>query len=177
MNIYSYWIGNFIYDYFLYAIVAGFTGTMCMVFDIQSLTGGDAMGGTWTLILLFGLANLPLTYILTFLFKDYSSAQAGIYFFNFICGGILSTLALVLRTIADKGGAGEIVRGFSWVLRLIPAYSFGEGLSNEGSISILSIYENKGVMYEVWDWEIVLAPVVYMAVGVVGYFGVLFAVE
>ena len=132
MNIYSYWIGNFIYDYFMYLIVAVFTACMCSVFNIQSLIAGDALGATWAIILLFGLSNLPLTYIASFLFKDYSSAQSGVYFFNFISGGILATLALVLRTVVtdSNASAGNIARGIAWVLRFIPAFSFGEGLSN-----------------------------------------------
>lgn len=128
MNIYAYWIGNFIFDYALYFIVAAFVEIMCSAFKIKSLIDGDAIGATWILLIFFGLANFPLTYMLCFLFKDYSNAQAVIYFFNFVSGGILSMIAMVLRMIG--GGGGSAIRGLCWILRLIPAFSFGEGLTN-----------------------------------------------
>ena len=34
MNIASYWIGNFIYDFFLYSIVVGFSIGMCYALEI-----------------------------------------------------------------------------------------------------------------------------------------------
>ena len=37
MNIGSYWFGNFIYDFFLYAIVIGFSIGMCYALDIEAL--------------------------------------------------------------------------------------------------------------------------------------------
>lgn len=37
MNIGSYWMGNLIYDYFLYSIVAGFAIGMCVALDIEAL--------------------------------------------------------------------------------------------------------------------------------------------
>lgn len=136
MNIYSYWVGNFIFDYALYAIVAAFAAIMCSAFTVTSLTGNGALGATWALLLLFGLANFPFTYMVCFLFKDYSNAQAAVYFFNFVSGGIITTLSLVLRMIGDTGGM--VIRGLNWVFRFVPAFAFGEGLINEGSITLLT---------------------------------------
>lgn len=72
---------------------------------------------------MFGLSNLPFSYLCAYVFKDYSNAQAGVYFFNFISGGVISTLALVLRMIGGNGGA--VVKALCWILRIFPAFSFG----------------------------------------------------
>jgi ATP-binding cassette subfamily A (ABC1) protein 3 len=128
MSIYSYWIGNFIFDYTLYVIVAIFGAGMCEAFGISSLTSGDANTATWILFIIYGFANIPFTYIVSFVFSDYGNAQAGFYFFNFVAGGILSVVILLLRFIGSA--TSSIGRGIAWPLRFIPAYSFGEGLIN-----------------------------------------------
>lgn len=82
------------------------------------------------------MANIPLTYILGYLFKDYGNAQGAVYFFNFVTGGIITIIILVLRFIdADSNKVG---RGLAWPLRMIPSFAFGEGLINMGSVSLFS---------------------------------------
>lgn len=123
MSIYSYWFGNFIYDMFLYLLVAIFAAGMCMAFDITSLVDGDALTATWLLFILYGLTNIPFSYVMSFLFSDYGNSQAVFYFFNFVAGGIVSVIILVLRNIG--GTTGEVGKAIAWPLRLIPAFSFG----------------------------------------------------
>lgn len=128
MSIYSYWFGNFIFDLLFYVVVAIFGAGMCSAFSISSLSQGDALTATWLLFILYGLSNIPFTYIASFLFKDYGNSQAGWYFFNFVSGGILSIIILLLRFISTT--TSPIGRKLAFILRLIPAYSFGEGLMN-----------------------------------------------
>jgi ATP-binding cassette subfamily A (ABC1) protein 3 len=128
MSIFSYWFGNFLFDFLFYFLVAIFGAGMCQAFQISSLTNGDALTATWLLFILYGFTNIPFTYVFSFVFKDYGNAQAGWYFFNFVFGGITSTMILILRFIsADTRPVG---RGLGWLLRLVPAFSFGEGLIN-----------------------------------------------
>ena len=128
MSIYSYWFGNFIFDFVLYLVVGFFAAGMCMAFEIKSLIDGDALTATWLLFFLYGFANIPFSYIVSFLFTDYGSSQTAFYFFNFVAGGLLTVIILVLRMIGDV--AGSVARGLAWILRLIPAFAFGEGLTN-----------------------------------------------
>ena len=76
------------------------------------------------------------------MFKDYGNAQAALYFFNFLAGGIISLVIYILRWISNEEDAvssGDVGRGLGWLLRIIPAYCFGEGLLNLGSITLLSV--------------------------------------
>ena len=99
MNIASYWIGNFIYDYILFLVIAVFALGMCHALKISALIETDAFAAACLLFILYGLSNIPLTYILGYLFKDYGNAQGAVYFFNFVCGGLLTLIILVLRWI------------------------------------------------------------------------------
>jgi ATP-binding cassette subfamily A (ABC1) protein 3 len=123
MNIYAYWIGNFIYDYVLYLILAGFSLLMCKLLEAKAFITGDAYGVVILAFILYGLAYIPLTYIFAYLFKDYGNAQAGFYFLTFVLGGLLSLVVFLLRFLG--GNAGKIGLGISWVFRIIPSYSFG----------------------------------------------------
>lgn len=175
MSIYAYWFGNFIFDFFLYLIVAAFAAGMCMAFNISSLVDGDALSATWILFILYGFANIPFSYIASFLFTDYGNSQAAFYFFNFVAGGLVSVIILVLRMIGDT--AGMVARGLAWPLRLIPAFSFGEGLINEGSISLLAFTENAGKSMNIYDAQIALSQIIFLSVEIFVFFGALFLIE
>ena len=82
------------------------------------------MGATCALFFLFGFANIPLTYILSYFFNVHGSAQGMIYFFNFVAGGFLPIITLLLRWL-NSGVSGSIGRGLAWAFRLFPAFSFG----------------------------------------------------
>lgn len=101
MNLGSYWIGNYLYDLLLYAIVAGISLGICAGLEVEALVEGDALGATAVLFFLYGITNIPFTYIISYLFKDYGNAQAAVYFFNFVVGGIVPMIILVLRWISD----------------------------------------------------------------------------
>jgi hypothetical protein len=122
MNIYSYWFGNYVYDYFLYLILAAFSVAMCYILNAEVFIG-QAFGVTIVAFGLYGLAYIPLTYILAYIFKDYGNAQAGYYFFTFVSGGLITIIILVLRFLGSTGGM--VGQYLSWIFRVIPAYSFG----------------------------------------------------
>lgn len=124
MNIYSYWLGNFIFDYFMYLLLAAFAVGMCLALGVDSFIGDNQTFYVVVIVfLLYGAAYIPLTYILSYVFKDYGNAQAGYYFFTFVVGGLISTIMLVLRFVG--GTAGLVGLYITWALRCIPPFSFG----------------------------------------------------
>jgi ATP-binding cassette subfamily A (ABC1) protein 3 len=123
MKLSAYWIGNFIYDYLLYAFIAIFAVILIYILDVDAFKSGDAINASWILFMLYGLAYIPFTYICSYVFRDYGSAQASFYFFTFICGGMLPIVTLVLRFIDTD--TNSIGRGLAWFLRIFPCYAFG----------------------------------------------------
>ena len=184
MNIASYWFGNYIFDFFLYMLVAAITIGISVALDIEALIEEKALDATALLFVFFGLANIPFTYILSYLFKDSGNAQAAIYFFNFVVAGIVPLIIAIFRLISnedDEVPSGDVVRGLAWFLRFLPGFSFGEGLLNLGNRETLSIIENADkpfdeIEYDVFHPEIALAPVLYLVGGIFLYFGILFLI-
>jgi len=134
MKLSAYWTANFVYDYILYLIVAVISVALCSALGISSFTSGNAFAGVWLLFIFYGLAYISFTYILAFAFKDYGNAQAGFYFLTFIVGGMLPILTFLLRILGAR--SNPIGRGLAWFLRIYPAFSFGEGMLNIGSVSL-----------------------------------------
>jgi len=60
-----------------------------------------------------------------FVFKSYGNAQVGTYFLNCIFGTIVPSIILVLRIIPSTR---DFAKTISWVLRIIPSFSFGNGI-------------------------------------------------
>jgi hypothetical protein len=123
MSLSAYWMANFLYDYILYLIVALPAAAMCMILKISSLIDGDAVISTWLLFSTYGLAYIPLTYIIAFVFKDYGNAQSFYFFATFFAGGLLPILTLLLRILSSSTNA--IGRYVAWALRAYPAFAFG----------------------------------------------------
>lgn len=101
LNVASYWTGNFVYDFLLYLVVAFFSVGMCYALEVEALTEGEAISATILLFVFYGLANIPFTYILAYAFKDYGNAQGVVYFMNFVAGGLITIIILVLRWVDD----------------------------------------------------------------------------
>ncbi len=115
-------MGNFIYDYVLYLLLAGFGVAMCIVLDATAFIG-EALYVVVVTFGMYGLAYIPMTYIMAYLFKDYGNAQAGYYFFTFVIGGLIPIIVLVFRFI--DGIPNQIGMYLSWVFKFIPAFCFG----------------------------------------------------
>ncbi len=69
MNIASYWVANFIYDYAMYLVIAIAAMLLAMAVDVGPMVEGDGLTATWITFILFGLACVPFTYVLSFGFS------------------------------------------------------------------------------------------------------------
>lgn len=109
---------------------------------------------------MLGLSNIPFTYVISNLFTSYGNAQGIVYFFNFICGGVFPIITLMLRWL-DSDGSAAVGEGLSWFFRIIPAFAFGEGMINLGSVELLSSASDSD--YEIFDMQLTLGPIIFLA--------------
>jgi hypothetical protein len=143
MKLSAYWLANFIYDYLLYLVIAVAAIVFCKIFNVSALSTGTAFTSTSMLFFFYGLAYIPFTYIAAFTYREYGSAQSYYFFITFLMGGMLPVLTFVMRLIGVS--SSKIGRYISWGLRILPAFSFGEGIINLGSIDIYKNNENNGI--------------------------------
>ena len=137
MSITAYWTANWVYDFTLYFIVSAISIAIAKAMDITALVEGDAFAATWLIFIFFGMSYISFTYICAFYYNDYGNAQAAFYFITFVAGGMMPLLTFLLRILSAS--SNPIGRGLAWILRLYPAFSFGEGLLNVGSTTFYGI--------------------------------------
>lgn len=87
---------------------------------------------------------------------------------------MLPVLTLVLRIISTS--SSRIGRYIGWALRSYPAFAFGEGIINLGSVNMYSQTENDGNPIDPFSLEVTLAPIIYLFGEFLLYMALLFIV-
>jgi hypothetical protein len=123
MSITAYWTANFVYDYFLYIVVAFITIGVVNALGVSSLIVGNAFQATWMLFIFYGFSYIIWTYIIAFYYKNYGNAEATYFFVTIISGGLLPLFTFILRYLGAS--SDPYGRGIAWALRLYPAFAFG----------------------------------------------------
>ena len=127
INIYSYWIVNFIFEYVKYYS----TGGVCLILLIFY---GLYRKYLYIAYLTYGASMISLTYAMSFFFENESNVQNAIILLNFLFGGVGSIIILMLRVLESSRKAGKVIELF---LALIPSFCFDFSfnlLLNKGTI-------------------------------------------
>ena len=127
INIFSYWIVNYIFEFTKYYITAG----ICIFFLYFF---GYYKEYLYILYLTYGPGMISLTYAISFLFQNESNAQNAIILLNFLLGDLGSIVVLVLRVLENSKKTGKILQ---FIFALIPSFCFDFSfnlLINKGNI-------------------------------------------
>ena len=114
MNIFSYWIVNFLYEILKFYISGGICLLIIYLFDYY----------TPYLIyfyLLYGPPLIFMTYVVSFLFNDESNAQNKIILLHSFIGALGSTVILILRQVEKTAFLGKVLE---FIFCIIPSFCF-----------------------------------------------------
>jgi hypothetical protein len=114
INIFSYWICNYIFELIKYYFTAGVCVLLLWAFDYYKKY-------LYILYLTYGTGMISLTYAMSFFFSDESNAQNVVILLNFIVGDLGSIIVLVLRGIPSMKNFAKIVE---YICALVPAFCF-----------------------------------------------------
>jgi len=92
MNKCGYWLSNMIAD-----IIKAYLPIICIIFLTQVFDVNYE--GIWVLFLLYPPAIVMWSYVLTFFFKNETSAQIMVFFVNFVASGVMSVVCFTLQLI------------------------------------------------------------------------------
>ncbi|CAG9334834.1 unnamed protein product [Blepharisma stoltei] len=146
---FSYWCANFFWDSIKHIAPAVVCAGMVKAFDIKSFTDpDDSYGALWVLMLLYGISIAPFTYFSSFFFKSYPTAQVVTILFNVVAGGIFPAVIMILYIFESTRPIGKVLR---WIFRLSPAFCYGNGLMDIGSISSYSNWDEVDGLYDAFD--------------------------
>ena len=173
LNIYAYWIVNFIFEIVKYY----FTGGICIIIlelcDFRTPYLEH-------LYLLYGPPLILFTYALSFNYDEESNAQNKILLINFLGGILGATTVLNMRTKEDTSDQGKLME-----YQLFPLPSFAFSFGYNLVFSRVPIYEvdYKGEWYDFKNKELLkhidllLGPMIALGAQTVVYFIALIIIE
>ena len=137
MNIFAYWISNFVVDYIIYLFVGMISFILLFIFDIDSLIKDNRWIMSFLLFFFYGFGFIPFIYFLSFFFKKPSAGQIAVFLIAFFCGMFLVFIGFALRIIEDTR---YLTRDFlDYIFRLIPFFSFNYGILNLGNTDLYKL--------------------------------------
>ena len=106
------------------------------------------------------------TYLWSFLFKTYSTAQNSFLLHNLILG-LIAPIAVAAMSIFE-GTVSDIAMYLGWILSLVPQFALGYGFFNMSFMELYGVLDD--VTYTPLSMRIAGTSLVYMAVSGVVYF-------
>lgn len=96
------------------------------------------------------------------------------FFIHFIFGGIIPLTVFILRIIKSTHSVGLAL---GWIFRFIPSFAFGYGVLNVGSRTFYSQVDKVDVVYDTFDLNIAGGDILFMSIGGIVYFVLVFIYE
>ncbi|CAN7995326.1 unnamed protein product [Ixodes hexagonus] len=130
-----FWGTTFIWDFLIFAICS--TAIMVPLFAINPngifLSSAEVAGATYFLLLLYGWAAIPFSYLFSYVKKTPSAGYALLTTVNVITGVMLSIVISVVSFLGKLKVFGideDALAKSMWVLRLVPGFSVTWGFAN-----------------------------------------------
>ena len=114
INIFSYWIVNYIFELVKYYFATGICLLLLLAFDYYEKY-------LYILYLTFGPSMISLTYALSFFFDNESNAQNAVILINFLFGYLGSIIVGVLRGMESAATAAKAIE---YIFALVPTFCF-----------------------------------------------------
>ena len=126
---------------------------------------------TIVILLLYAFSIAPFTYFCSFFFNSHVTAQNVLLLVYIMAGAILLVVSIILDIIESTQDANKVLKYF---YRLLPSFCFGE------AFAALIVRESAlvfGRPREIWDFEVLGRPCIYMTIFSFVYMGLVFVVE
>eukprot|EP00599_Poterioochromonas_sp_BG-1_P017989 CAMPEP_0173168162 /NCGR_PEP_ID=MMETSP1105-20130129/23088_1 /TAXON_ID=2985 /ORGANISM="Ochromonas sp., Strain BG-1" /LENGTH=1495 /DNA_ID=CAMNT_0014089829 /DNA_START=1445 /DNA_END=5932 /DNA_ORIENTATION=+ len=173
---YLYWLSTYIWDLSLFAVLTGFIMISLFIFGrnaAQVFIGSVNSGFCMTcLLLVYGASSIPLCYLYSMFFVNFSTAQIAIMVVNFMTGFVMVLAYYIMSSIPKTAGAAKILVN---IFRFFPPYNIGEGLINLSTVYYRNTLYNRKV--SLFSWDITGRNLVFMFVEAIGFFLVVLFTE
>ena len=165
INIISYWISNYIFEFIKYYFTAGICVLLLWAFDYYR-------NYLYILYITYGPGMISFTYAISFFFSNESNAQNAIILLNFIFGDLGSIIVILFRGIKSMKNIAKIIE---YIIALVPTFCFDftfNLLLNNMSIYVID-YPNEWVYFKgdemIKKFNLLLSMVIYSSAECVLY--------
>ena len=171
VSIPAFWAANYIWDMLVYLVPASAALILIQAFDITSLTGSgtgcvracttDSFASVVVLFLLFGLAIIPFTYLLSFVFREHSAALNITLMINFVLGVVLLSVSFVLDIIESTA---DVNQSLKYLWRFSPLFNLANGCLRLTIQDIQSGFGRSSQSFSAFDLELTGTEMIYLAI-------------
>lgn len=165
---YLYWLAAYLWDMTLFAFLTLFVICCLYIFGRNVarvfIGSSEQTLGVFCLLFFYGAAAIPLAYLYSFGFTNFSTAQIAIMVINFMTGFVLVLAYFIMSSVPYTQNAAEIL---VHIFRFFPAYNVGEGL-----INLSTNYFEREILdagSSVWAWEVIGRDLTFLFAQAVGY--------
>ena len=167
----AFWLANYTWDVLTYVLPCSLSLLAVHLFNIGAFTG-TAQAFTVVVLLFvgYGLAIMPFTYMLSFLWKSHTQAQIWCLLLNLLSGLILMIASFVMGLIESTQDTNKVL---IWLYRLFPGFCLGNGLFQVATNSLLeTVVGHAGISLHVdlYDWDVCGKDILYLYVTAPVYF-------
>ncbi|KAL7030128.1 hypothetical protein ACKWTF_006533 [Chironomus riparius] len=127
-NKFLFWIVSFVLDYFIFFLITMLYILIMAAYQKDGLSTFDELLRNTIIILVFGLAVLPFTYVLSFAFKLPTTGLVTTAITYIVSGTLFYTVYFVL--ISDLLDLRWVGDPLGWTFLIFPHYSLTKGMSN-----------------------------------------------
>ena len=173
---YLYWVASYLWDAVMYLLLAGFIMLTFFFYGEEAaeifIGSTEAGWAVYLLLVFYGLASIPLSYIYSLAFNNHSTAQISIMTWNFFTGFVFVLAYYIMVSIPSTAAtAAALVH----VFRIFPPYNIGEGLINI-SVNYFNIFvlDSKTSYFA---WTVTGRNLTFLAAQSVVYFSIILLSE
>ncbi|XP_040176029.1 ATP-binding cassette sub-family A member 3-like [Anopheles arabiensis] len=132
-NVTMFWLLAFMWDFTLFVLNSLVYIATVAIFQEEGWSTFEELGRAFLLLLFFGYATLPVTYLFSFLFSVSATGFVRMMFVNVLSGAIFFTAVNVLKF--DGIDLVEVAEGLEWVFMFFPNFVLSHGLNNLNAAS------------------------------------------
>ena len=170
----QYWTACYLWDMASFSVVDALFIAVLTAYGNDEFIGTPARCfATYLLVFAYGLAVVPLSYLLSSLFTSASAAQVGIAAFHFVSGFVLLVISSILMAIPSTRVANRYLKAL--LFRLMPPFVLGEGLVKLSLVALVE--ELVGDAISPYEWRVLGRPLAYLSTCAVVYFLAVLAVD
>lgn len=136
VNVVMYWITAFLWDFFLFVIIALLMTITIGVFQEDGYSTLQELGRIYFVFVMFGFAVLPFIYIAAFFFNAPASGFTKMSIIFIFLGVAMYTVVFSMRF--DGFDLKHVADTLTWIFLAVPHFALSNALSNINVVNVLT---------------------------------------
>ncbi|XP_050098673.1 phospholipid-transporting ATPase ABCA3-like [Anopheles aquasalis] len=127
-NVLAFWAVSFLWDFLTFFITVMFYVAILAAFQEDGWSTGEEIGRVILVMMVFGFAFLPVTYLFSFIFDIPASGFVKMMILNIFTGTIFFMTVFLL--LFDGFDLRNVAEGMEWAFLIFPLFALSHSLSN-----------------------------------------------